>query len=235
MSTLLALVVENPVPGKAFADLIGEMTADEAARVYRAGVMDICQTYAGLNVRSRLVLYGPKGSRKAVSLLASRQWRLVARKGPDRGETLIDLAERAFRGGHRRVVALWPRAATLPPEFVVKAFDDLLIDDVVIGPTVGGDVYAIGFSVEAPHVFMGFDWGDNGSVFDRLVDRVERLGLVLGLLPHWYAIDRAESLPILASHLRAQVVAEGHTSSPRLAEVVTRILASREPGPAGGA
>jgi glycosyltransferase A (GT-A) superfamily protein (DUF2064 family) len=233
MSTLLALVVENPVAGKVFADLVGELSADEATRVYRACVMDLCEIYAGLNVRSRLMLYGPKGSRKQVALLGSRQWRLVARKGTDRGETLIDLAERAFRGGHRRVLALWPEAATLPPECVVNAFDQLLVDDLVVGPTVGGDVYAVGFSVEAPHAFMGFDWSDRPTVFDRLVDRAERLGLVLGLMSHWYAVDRPESLRTLVGHLRAQIVADGHASCPRLAEVVGKIVASRERDSAG--
>jgi len=234
MSTLLALVVESPLSGKVFPELVGAVTADEASRLYRASVMDMCETFAALNVRSRVLLYGPKTARKEVGLLASRQWRAVARKGPDRGETLIDLGERAFRGGHRRVVAVWPTAPTLPPEFVINAFDQLLVDDLVLGPTVGGDVYAVGFSVEAPHVFMGFDWGESGAVFDRLVDRAERLGLVLGLLPHWYAMDRPESLPTLASHLRAQVVADGHATAHRLAEVVAKIVASREPGTPGG-
>jgi len=228
MSTLLALVVRTPVPGKVFDGLIGHLSAEEAARMYRAGVMDLCQTYADLNVRSRVLLYGPKGGRKAVGLLGSRHWRMVARKGLDRGETLIDLAERAFRGGHRRVLALWPRAASVPPAFIVDAFDQLLIDDIVIGPTVDGDIYAVGFSVEVPQVFMGFDWSDRGSVFDRLIDRVERLGLVLGLLPHWYGIDQPASLPILAGHLRAQVVADGHADLPRLAEVLGHLAAGRE-------
>ncbi len=234
MSTLLALVVENPLPGKVFRGLTGEVTAEEAAKVYRAGVMDMCETFSHLNVRSRLLLYGPKGSRKEVGLLGSRRWRLIARKGMDRGETLIDLAERAFRGGHRRVVAVWPKVPTLPPEFVLNGFDQLLVDDLVIGPTVGGDVYAVGFSVEAPHVFMGFDWSERDGVFDRLVGRAERLSLVLGLMPHWFSVDCPGGLATLSSHLRAQVVADGHASAPRLAEVLRRIRAGREPEAAGG-
>lgn len=234
MSTLLALVVQDPAPGKVFRDLIGELTAEEAARVYRASVMDMCETYSKLNVRSRVMLYGPKGSRKAVSLMGSRQWRLIARKGMDRGETLIDLAERGFRGGHRRVLAVWPEAATLPAQFIVDAFDQLLIDDIVIGPTVSGDIYAIGFSVEVPYVFMGFDWSVRDSVFERLIDRVERLGLVLGLMPHWYGVDRASSLRVLTSHLRAQVAADGHAALNRLAEVMGRIRSGRESGTPGG-
>ena len=233
MSTLLALVVENPEPGKAFPGLVGELTGEEAARLYRASVMDMCEAYAACNVRTRLVLYGPKGSRKKVGLLASKHWRLVERKGPDRGETLIDLAERAFKGGHRRVVAMFPRGVTAPPEFVLNAFDQLLVDDIVLGPTVDGDIYAVGFSVDMPYVFMGFDWGDTPTVFDRLIDRVERLGLVLGLMPHWYGVDRPESLGVLSSHLRAQVVADGHATSPRVAEVIRKIMPSREPGTPG--
>jgi glycosyltransferase A (GT-A) superfamily protein (DUF2064 family) len=234
MSTLLALVVESPEPGKVFPGLIGEVTSEEAARIYRACVMDMCEIYAAMNVRSRLLLYGPHGARKQISLLGSKQWRLVERKGQDRGATLIDLAERGFRGGHRRLMALWPQAATLPPEFVLNGFDQLLVDDIVIGPTVGGDVYAVGFSVDLPQVFMGFDWDDQATVFERLVDRVERLGLVLGLMPHWYGLDQPGSLGTLAAHLRAQVVADGHASTPRLAEVVRKLPSGREPGATSG-
>jgi len=230
MSTLLALVVENPEPGKVFPDLAGEVTSEEAARIYRAAVMDMCETYAAMNVRSRVLLYGPHGARKPVSLLGSRQWRLIERKSLDRGATLIDLAERAFRGGHRRVLVLWPKAATVPPEFILNAFDQLLVDDLVVGPTFGGDVYAVGFSVDSPHVFMGFDWDEHTTVFDRLVDRSETLGLVLGLLPYWYALDRPESLAVTVSHLRAMLVADGHVQTPRLAEVLRKLPSGREPG-----
>ena len=233
MSTMLALVVEHPQPGRVFRDLIGVISADEAARLYRASVMDLCEIYADLNVRSRVLLYGPKGARKQVELLANRQWRAVARTNDDRGALLMDLAERAFKGGHRRVLALWPKAPTVPPEFILNAFDQLLVDDLVVGPTIDGDVYAVGFSTDVPYVFQGFDWDERAQVFGHLVDRAERLNLVLGLMPHFYAVDVPQGMQTLATHLRAEILSEGHARTPRLAEVMRKLVPGREPGAAG--
>ncbi len=233
MSTLLALVVEPAEAGKVFKGLIGKISATEAARLYRSSIMDLCEIYAGINVRSRILLYGPKEARKQIELMGSRHWRAVAHNSDNRGAVMMDLAERAFKGGHRRVLAVWPKAPTVPPEFILNAFDQLLVDDLVIGPTTDGDVYAIGFSTDVPYVFQGFDWDEREHVFDHMIDRAERLNLVMGLMPHFYAIDEPRNLPVLASHLRAEILSEGHARTPRLAAVMHKLVPGREPGTAG--
>lgn len=233
MSTMLALVVDHPQPGEVFRDLTGLVGADEAARIYRAAVMDICEVYADLNVRSRILFYRPKESRKQIELLANRQWRAIARTSNDRGALLIDLAERAFKGGHRRVLALWPSAAMLPAEFILNAFDMLLVDDLVIGPTIDGDVYAVGFSTDVPFAFQGFDWDERKHVFSHLIDRADRLNLVTGLLPHYYTIDVPQGLQTLSTHLKAEILSEGHARAHRLAAVMQKLMPGHEPGTTG--
>jgi len=202
MSTLFGLLARDPQPGKVKPGLAEVLGAPTAAKMYRSFIMDLCERFSHLSVHSRLLAYAPRGARKAVSLLASRHWRLVQQQGATRGQVLASLFEEAFRLGHQRAVVMVTDCPTVPDAFVIEAFDRLLIDDVVLGPTTEGGIYLVGLSIERPELFYGFDW-NGGGVFDALVDRAEAFGLILGLVPHWYGVDDRADLERLASHLRA--------------------------------
>ena len=190
------------MPGQVKPGLAEVLGAPMAAKIYRSFVMDLCERFSHLSVQSRLLAYAPRGARKAVGLLASRQWRLVQQQGTTQGQVLANLFEEAFRLGTQRVVFLTTDCPTVPDDFVIEAFDRLLIDDLVIGPTIEGGVYLVGLSLERPELFLGFDWNGSG-VFDTLVDRAEAFGLILGLVPHWYEVEDQAGLARLSSHLRA--------------------------------
>jgi glycosyltransferase A (GT-A) superfamily protein (DUF2064 family) len=135
---------------------------------------------------------------------------------------LAALFEMAFRLGHQRAVVMVGDCPTVPDAFVIEAFDRLLIDDVVLGPTTEGGVYLVGLSLERPELFYGFDWSGSG-VFDALVERAEAYGLVLGLVPHWYEVSDRAGLDRLASHLKAMAV-EGSEALPRRTQTLLQKL-----------
>jgi len=222
MSTLFAFLVREPKAGRVKPGLAAVLGAPAAARVYRSFVMDLCERFSGLSVRSRVLAYAPRGARKSVELLASRHWRLMQQQGAARGQVLASLCEYAFRSGHQRVVVLVTDCPTVPDAFVIEAFDRLLVDDVVLGPTTGGGVYLVGLSLERPELFLGFDW-DGEGVFDALVDRAEAFGLILGLVPHWYDVEDAAGLERLESHLRALGVAGSEGLPKRTATLLSRL------------
>jgi len=222
MSTLFAFLVREPKAGRVKPGLAAVLGAPAAAKLYRSFVMDLCERFSGLSVRSRVLAYAPRGARKSVELLASRQWRLMQQQGAARGPVLASLCEYAFRSGHQRVVVLVTDCPTVPDAFVIEAFDRLLVADVVLGPTVGGGVYLVGLSLERPELFLGFDW-DGEGVFDSLVDRAEAFGLVLGLVPHWYDVADAAGLERLESHLRALGVAGSEGLPKRTATLLARL------------
>jgi hypothetical protein len=222
MSTLFALLAREPKPGRVKPGLAEVLGAPAAAKVYRSFVMDLCERFSALSAGSRILAYAPRGARKSVGLLASRHWRLMQQQGAGRGQTLLALAEYAFRSGHRRVVFFLTDCPTVPDAFVIEAFDRLLVDDVVLGPTVQGGVYLVGVSLERPELFQGFDWEGEG-VFEALVDRAEAFGLVLGLVPHWYEVNDAGGLAVLESHLRALAVAGSEGLPKRTASLLQRL------------
>jgi glycosyltransferase A (GT-A) superfamily protein (DUF2064 family) len=205
MSTLFALLATDPQPGTVKPALAEAIGAPMAAKIYRSCIMDLCERFSALSVQSRLVAYAPRGARKAVGLLASRHWRMIQQVGNTPGQTLENIFEQAMRTGHQRVVILVSDCPTIPDAFVIDAFDQLMIADVVLGPTTDGGIYLIGMSLERPEMFRGIDWtGD--AVFDTLVERTEAFGLILGLVPHWYDVKGRAGLDCLASHLKALAV-----------------------------
>ncbi|HUX00049.1 MAG: DUF2064 domain-containing protein [Phycisphaerae bacterium] len=222
MSTLFALLAREPRAGRVKPGLAEVLGAPAAAKVYRSFVMDLCERFSALSVRSRVLAYAPRGARKSVGLLASRHWRLVQQQGASRGQALVALAEYAFRTGHRRLVFCLTDCPTVPDAFVIEAFDRLLVSDVVLGPTVEGGVYLAGLSLERPELFQGFDW-DGPGVFEALVDRAEAFGLILGLVPHWYEVNDAAGLALLESHLRALAVAGSEGLPKRTASLLARL------------
>jgi len=222
MSTLFGILATNPEAGRVKPGLTEALGPSMAAKVYRSFVMDLCERFASLSVHSRWVAYGPRGSRQAVALLASRQWRLVQQQGSGRGQVLAHLFEQAFRMGHQRIVLLVTDCPTVPGAMVIEAFDRLLVSDVVLGPNTSGGVYLVGMSLERPELLLGLDW-DGEGLFDALVDRAEAYGLILGLVPHWYeAADRA-GLDLLNSHLRALSVAGGEGVPRRTQTLLQRL------------
>lgn len=222
MSTLLGLLARNPQAGLAKPALADAFDAPTSVKLYRSFIMDLCERFAHLSADARVLCYAPRGARAAVSLLASRHWRLVQQQGGTRGQILASLFEYAFRMGHQRAVVLATDCPTVPDSAVIEAFDRLLIDDVVLGPTTAGGIYLVGMSLERPELFLGFDWNEAG-VFDALVDRAEAFGLVLGLVPHWYEVNDRAGLDLLASHLRALAVVGGESLPKRTQLLLQRL------------
>jgi len=222
MSALFGLLARDPQAGKIKPGLVEALGAPAAARMSRSFIMDLCERFAHLSATHRVLAYAPRGARKAVGLLASRHWRLVQQQGTSQGQVLAELFEYAFRLGCQRAVVMVTDCPTVPDAFVIDAFDRLLIDDVVLGPTVSGGIYLVGLSLERPELFLGVDFGAEG-VMDALVDRAEAFGLILGLVPHWYEVDDRAGLDLLAGHLRALAVA-GDESVPKRTHMMLQRL-----------
>jgi uncharacterized protein len=222
MSTLFGMLVTDPQPGTVKPGLAEVLGAPAAAKLYRSFIMDLCERFARLSVGSRVLCYGPRGTRKSVELLASRHWRLIQQQGTSRGQILSHLFENAFRLGRQRVVVMVSDCPTVPDAVVIEAFDRLLIEDVVLGPTTEGGVYLIGMSMERPELLLGIDW-DGPAVFDALVDRAEAFGLILGLVPHWYEVGDRAGLERLTSHIRALGVTGSETIPKRTQTLLQRL------------
>ena len=83
----------------------------------------------------------------------------------------------------------------LDPGIIHQAFDALSRNDAALGPALDGGYYLIGFNRHAfaKEIFDGVPWG-TGQVFAETMQKVERAGLKMHVLPAWRDIDTFEDL-----------------------------------------
>ena len=77
-----------------------------------------------------------------------------------------------------------------------------------MGPSTDGGYYLVGVSQPAPEIFAQVKWS-TPMVFSQTIDRVQRTGKTLGLVPPWFDVDTPEELDFLLAHARATQLATG--------------------------
>jgi rSAM/selenodomain-associated transferase 1 len=157
-----------------------------------------------VHCEQRIIVYSSEGgseSFKGIDGFAVR-----AQVGRDLGERLAEAFNWAFSCKAERVIVMGSDSPSLPESYVENAFSLLWEREVVLGPSWDGGYYLIGMTRHRPEVFRGIPWGTE-RVFEQTLDRIEDLGVSLGLLPPWYDIDRPEDLRFFVSHLRGMIAA----------------------------
>ncbi len=97
----------------------------------------------------------------------------------------------------KRVVLIGSDIPDLSLEFIEEAFTSLQEKDAVIGPSLDGGYYLIGFKKEtfSPRVFEGIRWSTE-SVFEKTLEVLEREGLTVHTLQPLRDIDTVGDLRI---------------------------------------
>ena len=197
-----ALIVfcREPIPHLTKTRLIGKLTADAAARLADAFIVDALGK-AGSVRASRVVIAAsaPEGAAN------SKYFRRLARRF--RTE-LIDQGRGSL--GARMSRALEPFASSgalligtdtpsLPASLLEKSIGALARSRVVIAPSLDGGYYAIGVRGAMPPIFTAIRWG-SGDVLDATIRRLQRARIRYALGPAWYDVDRWSDVMLLAAH-----------------------------------
>ena len=208
----LVLFTKPAVPGRVKTRLIGELSAEQAARLHAAFVGDLVERLRP----------GPYEMRIAWAMDGAAELPCIGIPGlRQRG---ADLGERLFRGlaacapGHAAVAAIGSDHPDLPPARVEEAFDRLAAGDpVVLGPAEDGGYYLIAVRSDRlrPELFAGIDWS-TPRVLAQTIERCRSLGLEPSLLETWTDVDRPDDLRRLAASMAA-----GGAGCPRTRELLS--------------
>ena len=220
--TTVVMLVREPIAGAVKTRLIPALGADGAAALYRAFTEDLC---ARLAPRVRLALASASDAGEHTARLARRHRLAVLRQGEgDLGTRMRRLAAAALAGCDR-VVLIGSDAPTLPVKHVTAALRALGRSRVVVGPSLDGGYYLIGFRGQLPDVFTRMPWG-SATVLARTLARLRRARVTPAVLPAWYDVDVAADVDLLTRHL-AMLVALGQDPAPRTRRVLKRLGARR--------
>lgn len=192
----LIVFAKAPVPGRVKTRLVPPLTAEEAARVYRASLADVVAKAE--EVEAAIVLsYDPASS--AAQYFASEfpAFPRMEQKGADLGERLRQAADDAFASGSERLCIIGGDSPTLPVDYLRQSFAELETADVVFGPTEDGGYYLVGIRSTAwpaaAAVFDDIPWS-SPLVLQASLEASGAAGLAVRLAPSWYDVDRPEDL-----------------------------------------
>lgn len=192
--TCIVIFVRSPDKGTVKTRLTAVLDQDTVVELYRRFVLDLLGTLSHGNFGLRICFY-PAGAKRKVADWLGEGYVYAAQRGRDLGERLENAFLAAFAEGFRRVVIIGSDSPDLPGEILEEAVRSLALKDVVIGPSIDGGYYLIGFNADRflTKVFRGIDWG-TPTVFQRTMGVLSRHSYDVRVLRQWRDIDTYEDL-----------------------------------------
>lgn len=203
MLTCCALFAKFPEPGKVKTRLQTWCSPEEAARLYRAFILDCATNLASCGAQKKVVAFAPADAGDAMRELLAEvgDFELVPQPDVDLGERMQRVMEWSFAEGAERTAILGSDSPSLPGEYIDRALEMLEERDVVLGPSTDGGYYLVGTQAgRESGIFTGVEWS-TGRVLEQTLERLG--GQWLGLLPIWYDVDLPAEAGFLKTHLEA--------------------------------
>jgi rSAM/selenodomain-associated transferase 1 len=201
VSRVLGLFAKRPRAGQVKTRLAAATSAEWAARVADAFLLDSVTRLAGVDA-DRVVVFAPAGEERFFAEVVGGCFALAAQADGDLGGRLAAFVGGQLAEGAAAVVVVGTDSPTLPPALVEQAFRELEQADVVLGPATDGGYYLVGCARRLPPVFEGISWGGRRV----LGETVARLGTGAGrlaVLQPWYDVDTLDDWWMLCGHLAA--------------------------------
>jgi rSAM/selenodomain-associated transferase 1 len=109
------------------------------------------------------------------------------------GERMRHAFVEAFAAGAARVLIIGTDCPGLTADLLLRALDQLVTHDVVVGPAADGGYYLLGMSELQANLFANKQWSTATVLADTLADAA-RLGLRVAQLPTLADVDSARDL-----------------------------------------
>ena len=186
----LLVFAKQPVPGKVKTRLAEALGPEEAAGIYRTlGRRVVDQVRAG---PFRTVVYfdPPTATDDVAAWIGSEGLELRPQAPGDLGDRL-DAAFREALGEAETAVVIGTDAPGVDAQGVDRAFCQLEVADVVIGPAADGGYYLLGLKSPTPELFREIPWSTS-DVLPATLDRARGLGLDIAILPALEDVDTLE-------------------------------------------
>lgn len=193
----LVMFVRFPVRGQVKSRLARDLGEKAATDLYRCFVQDLSQKFSKEPYRLYIAFY-PEEKEREIREMLGHDFSYFPQMGEELGERMKLAFLRCFSEGARTIVLIGSDIPDLPAVIVDEAFRALDEYGTVIGPSVDGGYYLIGFREDALNedVFAGLPWGED-SVFQETTNILRIAGASVHVLPVWRDIDNGEDIRAL--------------------------------------
>ena len=228
MKTCVTVFAKQPIPNRVKTRLVPPLSPEQAATLYTAFLTDWCESLTELPDVDIVIAYTPPEAQPDLQALIGEGAVYIPQIGDDLGERFVSATRWAAEHGYTKILIVGSDSPTLPILYVSEAIALLDTRDIVIGPSVDGGYYLIGFSaatltMTVPNIFEDIAWS-TADVLQQMITRIQSTAATLGLLPPWYDIDTAEDLAFLYAHISAMRLAEDTVQAVRTESLLKELL-----------
>lgn len=184
--TLLIVFVRHPELGQVKTRLAKKIGQEAALEVYQkllAATRELCNT---LDVPKAIYYAGEAGP----AWMGASVYR---QSEGDLGERMEHAFRNAFTSGFKKVVIIGSDCPELNSDGILKAFQALETQDLVIGPARDGGYYLLGMSHLIPELFQNKSWSTS-LVLGETIEEARRLSQNVALLQLLSDLDTMEDL-----------------------------------------
>ena len=190
----LLFFVKDPTHGPVKTRLARAVGKDIAQDLYKNFIHDMLLRLERDNYPFSICVH-PADALEGLKKLLGEKYQYLPQRGDDLGQRMEHCFRNAFSRGFRRVIVIGSDVPDLPEEIIGDAFRFLDTLDCVIGPSLDGGYYLIGFRSDSllPEAFEGIEWGTE-VVLKKTTDILRSHHLRTHLLQTWRDIDTVEDL-----------------------------------------
>jgi len=198
----LLFFIKNPEKGRVKTRLASAIGDEMAVKLYRRFLFEMLFTLNKGTFLFYLCFY-PGDSLTDLKHWLGDHYLYTPQYGENLGERMKNGFTEAFALGFKRVVLIGSDIPALPLEFIEEAFTSLKEKDAVIGPSLDGGYYLIGFKDKtfSSQTFKGIPWSTE-RVFEQTTKILKREGLTVHVLKPLRDIDTIEDLRNFSKGLR---------------------------------
>jgi rSAM/selenodomain-associated transferase 1 len=187
MSRRVLIVAKAPIPGRAKTRLVPPLTAEQAAALQEALLLDTLEACRA-EAPDTAILHADPSDAPALARLAGPDVPLVLQEGRGLGDALRLGSARRLAGGPTALVS--SDIPGLPPGSLTRAFT-LLEEgscDVVLGPALDGGYWLIAMREPSDAPFQAIPWSTPAACAVTQ-QRCEEAGLEVATIDAWRDID----------------------------------------------
>jgi rSAM/selenodomain-associated transferase 1 len=205
------MFVRFPGQGRVKSRLAKDMGEEAARNLYRRFVEDLSERFSKEAYKLRIAFHPADKEREMREMLGA-EFSYIPQTGEDLGERMKLAFLRCFSEGARFVVLIGSDIPDLPVRIVDEAFRALDKYEAVIGPSVDGGYYLIGFREDTLNrdVFTGLPWGAE-TVFQETMNILHTASARVHVLPVWRDIDEHEDIAALIKNSEDKGFADSKT------------------------
>jgi rSAM/selenodomain-associated transferase 1 len=189
----LIMFVKYPEKGRAKSRLAADIGEEIALNLYKDFVEDTTASLKQGEYSFRICFYPPDAHDRIIEWLGPG-YSIMPQRGEDLGERMRSAFADSFSEGFSEALIIGSDCPDLPKEIIDKAFAALSSHDAVLGPSLDGGYYLIGFKKDSflPEVFSGIQWSTN-KVFEQTIAILNNRRKIY-ILPERRDVDTIEDL-----------------------------------------